>query len=61
MLCKEPALTLLMILVGYDYAFHKDTFSASPFKYVKRYLPYLLVAGLYFFIRTHAVGGFKET
>jgi tetratricopeptide (TPR) repeat protein len=58
MLCKEPALTLLMILVGYDYAFHKDTFSASPLKYAKRYLPYLLVAGLYFFIRTHAVGGF---
>ncbi len=56
-LCKEPALTLPIILIGYDYGFNKLSFSRSPFIYVKRYLPYLIVAGLYFILRIHAVGG----
>ena len=56
-LFKEPALTLPVILIAYDYAFNKLSFSGSPFIYAKRYLPYLIVVGLYFILRIYAIGG----
>jgi tetratricopeptide (TPR) repeat protein len=60
-LCKEPALTLPIFLFAYDFSFKRysilplsiDTF----FLLAKRYLPYLIVAGIYFILRTYAVEG----
>ena len=54
-LCKETALTFPMILVAYDYGLKKDRgpLAAS----LKRYLPYLIVAGVYLAMRIHALGG----
>jgi Tfp pilus assembly protein PilF len=56
---KEPALTLPIILLAYDYAFKKtgDRFSHR----IVRYLPYLAVSGVYLILRFHALGGFAPT
>ncbi len=55
-LCKETALTLPIILVAYDYTFkRKDAQFTSS---LKKYIPYFIVAGVYFVLRFHAVGGF---
>ncbi len=52
-LCKEPALTLPLILIGYDYAFRtkEDSILAA----VKRYVPYFIIAGIYFMLRHNAL------
>lgn len=55
-LCKEPALTLPLILLAYDYAFGR--LSDSVFGCTKRYAPYLGVVGVYFVLRHFALGGF---
>lgn len=55
-LCKEPALTLLLVLAAYDYTF--GDLGSGLTHYLKRYLPYLMVAGLYFIMRMNALGGF---
>jgi len=55
--CKEPALMLPIILVAYDYIFGKKEAGYLPF--IKRYIPYLLVAGAYLGLRYHALGGFS--
>ncbi|MGD0887486.1 MAG: tetratricopeptide repeat protein [Thermodesulfovibrionales bacterium] len=55
--CKEPALTLPILLVAYDYIFGKKEAGYLPF--VKRYIPYLLVAGAYLVLRYRALGGFS--
>jgi tetratricopeptide (TPR) repeat protein len=53
-LSKEMALTLPFVLITYDYVLKK-----SPlFSCLKRSLPYLAVAGVYFILRFHALGGF---
>jgi len=75
-LCKETALTLPILMLVYDYSFHKvidydrkDTLlpagrQASFFSLktlyhlLKRYLPYLIVAIIYFILRIYALGGF---
>ncbi len=68
-LCKEPALTLPLLMLVYDYSFRKDTLlltgrQASPFSsktlyhLIRRYLPYLIVSIIYFILRTYALGGF---
>jgi protein O-mannosyl-transferase len=53
---KEPALTLPVVLFAYDYVFQKD----QPYfpDYVKRYVPYLVIAVGYLALRIHALGGF---
>jgi len=56
-LCKEPALTLPILLVAYDYIFGNRTGGYLPL--IRRYLPYLLVAGAYLGLRYHALGGFS--
>ncbi|MGD0886907.1 MAG: tetratricopeptide repeat protein [Thermodesulfovibrionales bacterium] len=56
-LCKEPALMLPVILVAYDHIFGKKETGYLPF--IKRYIPYLLVAGAYLGLRYHALGGFS--
>jgi tetratricopeptide (TPR) repeat protein len=51
---KEPALTLPLILIGYDYLFgnaENNFWSRS-----KRYLPYFIVAGIYLALRLYALG-----
>ncbi|MGD0885195.1 MAG: tetratricopeptide repeat protein [Thermodesulfovibrionales bacterium] len=56
-LCKEPALMLPIILMAYDSVFGKRAKGYLPF--IKRYLPYLMVAGVYLGLRYHALGGFS--
>jgi tetratricopeptide (TPR) repeat protein len=55
-LSKEPALTLPIILIAYDYSFKKsgDRLSTQAVKYI----PYFVVAGIYFIVRLHALGHF---
>jgi protein O-mannosyl-transferase len=53
-LCKEPALTLPVMLVAYDYVYRKEGAGVSLYK---RYIPYLVAAGVYFGMRFHALGG----
>ena len=55
-LCKEPALTLPFVLVAHDYAFKGAGHRLSGS--FKRYIPFLMVAGIYFMMRFHALGGF---
>ena len=56
-LCKEPALILPILLMVYDYIFGKK--AKGYLHFIKRYLPYLLVAGAYLGLRYHALGGFS--
>jgi tetratricopeptide (TPR) repeat protein len=59
---KETALTLPILLIAYDYSFKRDSvLHLTPetfYLLLKRYLPYLVVAGIYFILRTYAIGGF---
>lgn len=54
-LCKETALVLPVILMAYDRALRNLGWSVSDC--LKRYSPYLAVAGVYFIVRIHALGG----
>lgn len=54
MLFKETALTLLFILIGYEYAFTREN---SFYPRLKRFLPYLLAASIYLILRSAALGG----
>jgi len=56
LLCKEPALTLPIILVAYDWAFRRVSFRFSAL--TKRYAAYLAVTGLFFAVRYSVLGGF---
>jgi tetratricopeptide (TPR) repeat protein len=60
-LSKETALTLPILLFAYDYSFKRDSvFRTKPetfYLLFKRYLPYLLVAGIYLILRTYALLG----
>jgi len=56
LLCKEPAATLPMVLIAYDLAFGKKGEGLSI--YAKRYLPFLVVLGIYLFVRSSVLGGF---
>ncbi|OGR00820.1 MAG: hypothetical protein A2505_02505 [Deltaproteobacteria bacterium RIFOXYD12_FULL_55_16] len=58
-ICKEPALTLPAILVAYDFLFKEKHLLLSH--YVKKYLPYLIVMGIYFSLRFNALGGFAPS
>jgi Tfp pilus assembly protein PilF len=56
LLCKEPALTLPVLLVVYDLAVTKE--KMLPLDYVKRYGPYAVVAGIYLTLRFLSLGDF---
>jgi tetratricopeptide (TPR) repeat protein len=60
-LSKETALTLPILLFAYDYSFKRDSvLHPTPetfYLLLKRYLPYLVVAGIYLILRTYAIGG----
>jgi len=53
-LCKEPALMLPLILIAYDFLFREA--EARP-ALIKRYIPYVVVAGFYLLLRVHALKG----
>ena len=53
---KEPALTLPVILLAYDFVFARR--QASPLVYVKRYAPFLMIGTIYLALRMHALGQF---
>ena len=52
--CKEPAMTLLPVLVAYDYISRKKFFTFST---IVRYLPFVVLAVIYLIIRNNALGG----
>ncbi len=54
-LCKETALTLPIIIALYDHGFRKS--GGSYVGSLKRYAPFLGVAGVYFLMRLHALRG----
>lgn len=58
-LCKEPALTLPIILLAYDYAYSDE--KLISYQRLKKYAPYIAVSGLYFALRFNALGGFSPT
>lgn len=53
---KETALTLPIILVAYDLSFRKAQYSISD--YLKRYAPFVFIAGVYLILRFHVLGAF---
>jgi tetratricopeptide (TPR) repeat protein len=55
-LSKEPALTLPVILFTYDFTLRKE--SARLPDSLKRYVPYLIVAGAYLIVRVYVLGDF---
>jgi len=54
-LCKEPALTLPILLMGYDSLVRKDP--GDLLVRFRRYVPYFAAAGIYLILRFHALGG----
>ncbi len=56
LLCKEPAIVLPGILLASDYAFGKREETIAVL--LRRQVPYMLVAAVYFLLRYAALGGF---
>jgi protein O-mannosyl-transferase len=59
-LCKEPAITLPIILILYDYSFN-TTRETKLIKYLPRYIPYFIITVFYIVLRVHALGGFAPS
>jgi len=55
-LCKETALTMLLIFIAYDYAFQKDKGGLSA--HIMQYIPFAIATGIYMVLRYNALGGF---
>jgi len=55
-LCKETALTMLLIFIAYDYRFRKNGTGLAV--NLRRYIPYFLVTVVYLLLRYNALGGF---
>ncbi len=58
-LSKEPALTLPLVLIVYDHVIRKQKIVTG--RAVKTYVPYFLIAGMYFVMRLNALGGFAPS
>ena len=56
-LCKEPGVTLPVILIAYDMSCGRSYLSLKPLELIKRHLPIFLVAGIYLTLRLHAISG----
>lgn len=56
--CKEPALTLPIFFVAYDYFYRKDENRLSA--RLARYIPFLSVAIIYLILRSHALGALPQ-
>jgi len=52
---KEPALTLPVILLAFDYTFGEV--KNRPLHYVKPYIPYVIIGAIYLAVRVYALGG----
>lgn len=58
-LSKEPALVLPFVLMAYDYCFPPAPYPLRPAPYfLKRYIPYVVAACCYLFLRFYALKGF---
>jgi tetratricopeptide (TPR) repeat protein len=57
-LCKEPALSLPLILIVYDFSFNKMDFRQT--RRTVRYLPYMVLLAIYFVLRLNALGRFAQ-
>ncbi len=53
---KEPALTLPVILLAYDYAFRKERTRFTD--YMKKYIPFIIIEVGYLAMRVHVLGEF---
>ncbi|MGD0884091.1 MAG: tetratricopeptide repeat protein [Thermodesulfovibrionales bacterium] len=56
---KEPALTLPIMLIAYDYLLKNS--DETFLKAIKRYIPYVVVSGSYLLMRYYALGSFAPT
>ncbi len=56
---KEPAITLPLVLMAYDALFKRR--DETSWKAVGRYIPYVVVAGIYLSMRYYALGGLAPT
>ncbi len=62
--CKEPALTLIIILISYDWILRLARLRSltkekvSLIQYSKKYIPYFIVAGIYLIARYYSLKGF---
>jgi len=54
-LCKEPAVTLPVVLIAHDFTFRREAIALT--RYAKKYAPYLAALGAYFALRITALGG----
>ena len=55
-LFKEPAITLLIVLIAYDYLFRK--WVKKVLLEIRVYIPYVAVSGVYFLMRHYVLRGF---
>ncbi|HYA14918.1 MAG TPA: tetratricopeptide repeat protein [Syntrophales bacterium] len=58
-LFKEPAITLLILLIAHDYLLGK--WDKITFSHIRRYIPYVIVVGIYFLLRFLALRSFAPT
>ncbi|MBI5375663.1 MAG: tetratricopeptide repeat protein [Candidatus Schekmanbacteria bacterium] len=59
MLCKEPAITLLILIIAYDYS--QTLKFKKIFSDINKYMPYFILALLYLALRYNALGGFAPS
>jgi tetratricopeptide (TPR) repeat protein len=57
-LCKEPALTLPLLIVAFDYSTDRISSGPAARAALKRYLPYIAVGLIYLALRVHSLHGF---
>jgi tetratricopeptide (TPR) repeat protein len=56
LLFKEPALTLPIMLIAYDYKM--KNFDETLLLRIRRYIPFIVVSGIYLSVRYYALGSF---
>ncbi|OGL44833.1 MAG: hypothetical protein A2W05_09130 [Candidatus Schekmanbacteria bacterium RBG_16_38_10] len=54
--CKEPSITLIVILICYDFILRNQ--KVYSLQYLKKYVPYFIVFGVYLIARFYALKGF---
>lgn len=54
-LCKEPAVTLPVVIIIYDYLFRKDILNIN--RTIKLYIPFIIITLIYILLRYNAIGG----
>jgi tetratricopeptide (TPR) repeat protein len=59
-LCKEPAVTLPVVLILYDYTLNK-TRTTKLINNLPKYIPYFIIAAFYLVLRYDVLGGFTPS